>query len=154
MNSVSISGFVVHKWKYGSEYFLRLAVPRSPALPAKLADEDQDGKVIQRNTDFVSVRLPPTLFGGAPVDFRKSDELEVTGYIQSRDYYENLERFLQRAGKPQLKLDGVDPGELAARRSAVEVVALSVTRIENGRRNVRVMIEEPLVDGAPVKPPN
>ena len=154
MNAISITGVIVKKWRYGPDRFVRLAVPRSPALPAKMEDEDRDGKLIRRNNDYVSVRLPSRLFGGLPVDFEPRQELEVTGYIQSRDYYEDLATFLKRAEGPKLELDAYDPGALAIKRSAVEVVALTVTRIENGRKEVYVVDQESLIDDAPVEPPN
>jgi hypothetical protein len=154
MNSVQIIGHVTHKWKYGADSFLRLAVQRGPALPTKVEDEDRDGQVVRRDCDYISVRLPAALFGGIPVDFPKGAQLEVVGFLQSRDYYESLAGFLGRAnGATAPKLpDGYDAGQLKERRSAVEVVAQLVSQVENGQR-VTIMSREALIDNAPVHHP-
>lgn len=153
MNSAQVRGFVTHKWKYGSDYFLRLAVNRGPALPTKMDDEDRDGNLIQRNSDHVSVRLPASRFGGVPISFEKGQELEVVGFLQSRDYYESLTAFLKRAQGPDLALPAdLDPKALKQKRCATEIVALSIARIDNGHRKVYVVDQEPLLDNAPAAP--
>jgi hypothetical protein len=151
MNAVQIRGFVTGTWKYGTDRFVRLAVPRGPALPSKVQDEDREGNLVRRDSDHVSVRLPATLFGGVPIDFSKGQELEVVGFLQSRDYHESLGHFLKRANGPDLELpEDYDAGKLKKKRSALEVVAHSVARIDNGHQRVYVVDQEPLLDNAPV----
>ncbi len=152
MNSVQIIGHVTHKWKYGTDRFLRLAVQRSPALPTKVEDEDRNGQLVRRDCDYISVRLPASLFGGAPVNFAKGTQLQVVGFMQSRDYYESLTGFLKRAnGGPAPTLpDGYEAGRLKERRSAIEVVALSVVKLDNNGQSVYILSQESLVDNAPV----
>jgi hypothetical protein len=155
MNSVQLNGYVTHKWKYGTDRFLRLAVQRGPALPAKVEDEDRDGQLVRRDCDYISVRLPASLFGGMPVDFAKGTQLEIVGFLQSRDYYESLAGFLNRAngGPPPALPDDYDAGRLQERRSAVEVVAQSVAKVENNGQKVYILAQESLVDNAPVHHP-
>jgi hypothetical protein len=148
MNSVSIIGYVTRKWNYGTDHFIRLAVPRGPALPPKAEDEDRDGNIIRRNNDYVTVRLPANLFGGVPVAFSKGQQVEVVGYIQSRDYHMSLAHFLERANGPRPELnDGYDPRSLTERRNATEVVALTISPADcNGNSSkVYVVDEEPEV---------
>ncbi len=152
MNSVQLNGHVTHRWKYGTDRFLRLVVQRSPALPTKVEDEGPDGQLVRRNCDYISVRLPASLFGGIPVNFPKGTQLEVVGFMQSRDYFESLTGFLKRAnGGPAPTLrEGHDAGRLKERRSAVEVVALSVVKLDNNGQSVYILSKESLVDNAPV----
>ena len=148
MNSVSITGYVTRKWNYGTDHFIRLAVPRGRALPPKAEDEDRDGNIIRRNNDYVTIRLPASLFGGVPVAFTKGQLVEVVGYIQSRDYHMSLAHFLERANGPKPELtDGYEPSSLKERRNATEVVALTISPADgngNGSK-VYVIAEEPEV---------
>ena len=146
MNSVSIIGYVTRKWNYGTDHFIRLAVPRGRALPPKAEDEDQDGNIIRRNNDYVTIRLPASLFGGIPVAFSKGQQVEVVGYLQSRDYHMSLAHFLERANGPKPELTaGFDPRSLTERRNATEVVALTINPTDNDRNGGKVYVidEEP-----------
>ena len=152
MNSIQVTGHVTSTWRYGEDRFVRLAVGRGPALPSKMEDEDKDGKLVRRDSDYISVRLPARLFGGVPVDFKKGQHLEVVGFLQSRDYFETLTTYLKRAqGNMQLP-DDFDPSTIRRKRSAVEIVALSVVRLEKGHQWVYVVDKEPLLDNAPTQP--
>jgi len=146
MNSVSITGYVTRKWNYGTDHFIRLAVPRGRALPPKAEDEDQDGNIVRRNNDYVTIRLPASLFGGIPVAFSKGQQVEVVGYLQSRDYHMSLAHFLERANGPKPELaDGYDPRSLMERRNATEVVALTISPTDNDGNGSKVYVinEEP-----------
>jgi hypothetical protein len=147
MNSVSITGYITRKWNYGTDHFIRLAVPRGRALPPKAEDEDQNGNIVRRNNDYITIRLPVNLFGGAPVAFTKGQQVEVVGYLQSRDYHMSLAHFLERANGPRPELtDSYDPRSLTERRNAVEVVALTIspTDTDGISGKVYVIDEEPM----------
>jgi hypothetical protein len=145
VNTVSITGYVTRKWNFGADHFIRLAVPRGPALPPKAEDEDRDGNIVRRNNDYVTIRLPACLFGGVPVAFSKGQQVEAVGYLQSRDYYMSLANFLERASGPTPDLpDDFDPRGLTERRNATEVVAITINPAE-GNGKVYIVDTEPTV---------
>ena len=149
-NTVVMSGYIVRQWRYNRDRFLRLVVPRAPGLPAKTEDENGNGQFVKRNNDYITVRILSEQFGGAPVSFKTADEVQVTGYLQSRDYPASLADFMRRARGPKPELpEGFNPDELLENRTATEVVAQAIHVVERPNGKIVIVNHEPLVETSP-----
>jgi hypothetical protein len=113
MNEVHISGRVMKVWDFRGDRFARVSVPRDGDRPPK---EDGD------RFDYITVRF----IGGRDrgLEIRVGDDIEVHGFLQSRDYAESLADFLKDA-RPQVevRVEKADPEEVRAGRATTEVVA-------------------------------
>jgi hypothetical protein len=134
INQVLLEGIVVSTWKYGSDLFVRLASYRDPGQPVKRIDETRD------EPDYINVRFTNAAHQGVP--FHKGNLLRVDGLLQSREYMEPLEDFLQKAQKNATTLPTFEGDPLVLRqvrcgRSAVEILArqfvIQSPKVERGR---------------------
>lgn len=120
INLVIFEGIVVNAWKYGNDQFARLACYRDPGQPPKRMDEARD------EPDYVNVRFTN---GALQIpDWPRGTQLRVEGLLQSREYAENLEEFMQKARKNAqdgllgVELTGKPAREITCGRSTVEIL--------------------------------
>ena len=119
INQILLEGIVVNTWKYGSDLFARLASYRDPGQPIKRIDETRD------EPDYINVRFTNAAHQGTP--FHKGSLLRVEGLLQSREYMESLEEFLQKARKntplpPPFEGDPLVLRQVHSGRSTVEIL--------------------------------
>lgn len=130
INEVILEGIVVREpWKYTDDLFFRLGVYRDSDMPAKKLDAERDGG------DYVNVRVS----GGANglIQIHRGMRLRVHGFIQSRDFKESLEEFLEKAHKQsnnefQVEATGLKPNQVQIDRNAIEIVARRLIVMDNG----------------------
>ena len=92
INEVVLEGIVVREpWKFMDDLFFRMVIYRDSDLPAKKLDLERDAG------DYINVRVN----GGANglIHIRRGMRLRVHGFLQSRDYRESLEEFINKARK-------------------------------------------------------
>ena len=92
INDVVLEGIVVRDpWKFMDDLFFRLVTYRDSDLPAKKLDLERDAG------DYINVRVN----GGANglIHIRRGMRLRVHGFLQSRDFRESLEEFINKARK-------------------------------------------------------
>lgn len=130
INEVILEGIVVREpWKYTDDLFFRLGVYRDSDMPAKKLDAERD------SGDYVNVRV----CGGANglIQVYRGMRLRVHGFIQSRDFKESLEEFLEKAHKQsnnefQVEATGLKTNQVQIDRNAVEIVARRLIVMDNG----------------------
>ena len=130
INEVILEGIVVREpWKYTDDLFFRLGVYRDSDMPAKKLDAERD------SGDYVNVRVS----GGANglIQIHRGMRLRVHGFIQSRDFKESLEEFLEKAHKQsnnefQVESTGLKPNQVQIDRNAIEIVARRLIVMDNG----------------------
>lgn len=130
INEIILEGIVVREpWKYTDDLFFRLGVYRDSDMPAKKLDAERD------SGDYVNVRVS----GGANglIQIHRGMRLRVHGFIQSRDFKESLEEFLEKAHKQsnnefQVEATGLKPNQVQIDRNAVEIVARRLIVMDNG----------------------
>jgi hypothetical protein len=130
INEVILEGIVVREpWKYTDDLFFRLGVYRDSDMPAKKLDAERD------SGDYVNVRV----CGGANglIQIHRGMRLRVHGFIQSRDFKESLEEFLEKAHKQsnnefQVEATGLKTNQVQIDRNAVEIVARRLIVMDNG----------------------
>jgi hypothetical protein len=130
INEVILEGIVVREpWKYTDDLFFRLGVYRDSDMPAKKLDAERD------SGDYVNVRVS----GGANglIQIHRGMRLRVHGFIQSRDFKESLEEFLEKAHKQsnnefQVEATGLKTNQVQIDRNAVEIVARRLIVMDNG----------------------
>ena len=130
INEVILEGIVVREpWKYTDDLFFRLGVYRDSDIPAKKLDAERD------SGDYVNVRV----CGGANglIQIHRGMRLRVHGFIQSRDFKESLEEFLEKAHKQsnnefQVEATGLKPNQVQIDRNAIEIVARRLIVMDNG----------------------
>ena len=130
INEVILEGIVVREpWKYTDDLFFRMGVYRDSDMPAKKLDAERD------SGDYVNVRV----CGGANglIQIHRGMRLRVHGFIQSRDFKESLEEFLEKAHKQsnnefQVEATGLKTNQVQIDRNAVEIVARRLIVMDNG----------------------
>ncbi|HEY9075137.1 MAG TPA: hypothetical protein VIO61_01245 [Anaerolineaceae bacterium] len=130
INEVILEGIVVREpWKYTDDLFFRLGVYRDSDMPAKKLDAERD------SGDYVNVRVS----GGANglIQIHRGMRLRVHGFIQSRDFKESLEEFLEKAHKQsnnefQVEATGLKTNQVQIDRNAIEIVARRLIVMDNG----------------------
>ena len=98
INEVILEGIVVRDpWKFMDDLFFRLVTYRDRDLPAKKLDLEHDAG------DYTNWRI----IGGANglIQVRRGMRLRVHGYLQSRDFRESLEEFINKARKTKTMAD-------------------------------------------------
>jgi len=134
INEVTLEGIVTRDpWTYDKDVFFRIASYRDMDMPAKpdLAVPGRD------EPDYVNIRYP----GGAGTMFsiQKGQHVRIHGFLQSREFKENLAEFLEKAKKntvsAELKLaDELKPEKVVIDRNTVEVVAARVISLDPGSK--------------------
>ncbi len=129
INDVVLEGIVTREpWKYTDDLFFRLATYRDTDLPPKPLDAERD------QADYINVRVS----GGANglMSIRRGMRLRVHGFLQSRDYRESLNDFLEKARKggntAQINLGEVKPEQVLIDRNTVEIVARRLIVLDAG----------------------
>ena len=117
MNEVHLRGQIkTQPWTYDGNLYARISVRRDTQRPNRPA---RDGG----GFDYVTVLFPGGVQQG--LELRKNQMIAVHGWLQSRDVYETLSDFLQRAASEEKVEPALSPkGETQpVHRSIVEVVA-------------------------------
>jgi len=130
INEVILEGIVVREpWKYTDDLFFRLGVYRDSDMPAKKLDAERD------SGDYVNVRVS----GGANglIQMHRGMRLRVHGLLQSRDFRESLEEFLEKAHKQggsefQVEVTGLKANQVLIDRNAIEIVARRLIVLDGG----------------------
>ncbi|WP_322509180.1 hypothetical protein [Anaerolinea sp.] len=130
INEVILEGIVVREpWKYTDDLFFRLGVYRDSDMPAKKLDAERD------SGDYVNVRVS----GGANglIQIHRGMRLRVHGLLQSRDFRESLEEFLEKAHKQggsefQVEVTGLKANQVLIDRNAIEIVARRLIVLDGG----------------------
>lgn len=124
INEVIMEGIVVRDpWKFMDDLFFRLVSYRDSDQPSRKLDLERDAG------DYTNIRIS----GGANglIHIRRGMRLRVHGFLQSRDYRESLEEFINKARKTRpaddLAVDvrggEIRPAQIFIDRNMVEVVA-------------------------------
>lgn len=130
INEVILEGIVVREpWKYTDDLFFRLGIYRDSDMPAKKLDAERD------SGDYVNVRVS----GGANglIQIHRGMRLRVHGFLQSRDFRESLEEYLEKAHKQantefQVEVTGLKSNQVLIDRNAVEIVARRLIVMDSG----------------------
>jgi hypothetical protein len=129
INDIVLEGIVTREpWKYTDDLFFRLATYRDTDLPPKPLDAERD------QADYINVRVS----GGANglMSIRRGMRLRVHGFLQSRDYRESLNDFLEKARKggntAQINFGEVKPEQVLIDRNTVEIVARRLIVLDAG----------------------
>ena len=136
INEVTLEGIVTREpWNYDKDVFFRVASYRDMDMPAK-PDTNVPGR---DEPDYVNIRYP----GGAGTMFsiQKGQHVRVHGFLQSREFKENLAEFMEKAKRntatAELKLaasDELKPEKVTIERNTVEVVAARVISLDPGSK--------------------
>ena len=136
INEVVVEGIVVREpWKFMDDLFFRLVIYRDSDLPAKKLDLERDAG------DYINVRVN----GGANglIHIWRGMRLRVHGFIQSRDYRESLEEFINKARKSKnsadlavdIKACDLKPNQVLIDRNVVEAVARRIIVLDAAAQN-------------------
>ncbi len=131
INEVILEGIVVREpWKFTDDLFFRMASYRDSDQPAKPLDIERD------EADYINVRVD----GGANglMVIRRGMRLRVHGFLQSRDFKESLDEFMEKARKAgsqvQVKVTDAKPERVSIERTVVEVVAQRIIVLNNTKQ--------------------
>lgn len=130
INQITIEGIVVRTWKYQDDLFVRVASYRDSDLPGKPFENRRDAP------DYINVRLNGAV--NTPMNFAVGMKIRVHGYLQSRDYSETLDAFLDRASKTNQTIDltvTADQKRIKTNRSLHEVVMQRIMVLDHNARN-------------------
>jgi len=97
MNSVAVTGIIVDSWRQETDRFIRLSVERNPD------SQDGDNYSVQRNHDFITLRLPSNMFDGGPDAFGQGQVVEVIDHTQSHVRSAASQRPLRKARRPRFQ---------------------------------------------------
>lgn len=136
INDVVLEGIVVRDpWKFMDDLFFRLVIYRDSDLPAKKLDLERDAG------DYINVRVN----GGANglIHIRRSMRLRVHGFLQSRDFRESLEEFINKARKSKncadlsvdIKACDLKQNQVFIDRNVVEAVARRIIVLDAAAPN-------------------
>ena len=130
INEITIEGIVTREpWSYDKDVFFRIASYRDMDLPAK-PDTSSPGR---DEPDYVNIRYPGG--AGTMLSVQKGQRVRINGFLQSREFKEDLVELLERAkknnGHADLKLPE-DSGleKVTIERNTVEVVAARVISLD------------------------
>jgi len=136
INDVVLEGIVVRDpWKFMDDLFFRLVIYRDSDLPAKKLDLERDAG------DYINVRVN----GGANglIHIRRGMRLRVHGFLQSRDFRESLEEFINKARKSKnctdlavdIKACDLKQNQVFIDRNVVEAVARRIIVLDAAAPN-------------------
>lgn len=121
LNDVHFEGLVVDSYTYSDDLFLRVASYRDPARPVKPGPT-----ATQDAPDYIYARI----INGVKAKnlYQINDTVRIKGFLQSREFNEDLSVFLKKAQKhPQTALVSVEivggkPFEVVCGRDTLELV--------------------------------
>jgi hypothetical protein len=136
INEVILEGIVVRDpWKFMDDLFFRLVIYRDSDLPAKKLDLERDAG------DYINIRVN----GGAKglIHIRHGMRLRAHGFLQSRDFSESLEAFINKAQKSKnctdltvdIKACDLKQNQVFIDRSVVEAVARRIIVLDAATPN-------------------
>lgn len=136
INEIVLEGIVVRDpWKFMDDLFFRLVIYRDSDLPAKKMDMEHDAG------DYINVRVN----GGANglIHIRRGMRLRVHGFLQSRDFRESLEEFINKARKSKncadlavdIKATDLKQNQILIDRNLVEAVARRIIVLDAAKQN-------------------
>ena len=135
INTIIIEGIVVRDpWKYMDDLFFRMVTYRDSDLPAKKLDQERDAG------DYVNIRV----YGGANglIHIRRGMRLRIHGFLQSRDYRESLEEFVNKARKNRISTDlaveiqnsELKPNQILIDRNIVEIISRRIIVLDSANK--------------------
>jgi hypothetical protein len=138
INDVVLEGIVVRDpWKFMDDLFFRLVTYRDSDLPAKKLDLERDAG------DYINIRVN----GGANglIHIQRGMRLRVHGFLQSRDFRESLEEFINKARKSKTCSDLVvaitacelKQNQIFIDRNLVEAVSRRIIVLDAGTQSDR-----------------
>ncbi len=121
INEVILEGIVVREpWRFMDDLLFRVGVYRDSDQPAKTMDNERDAP------DYINIRVD----GGATglLNIRRGMRLRIHGFLQSADFRESLEEFLEKANKYSgsaitVEVKDAKPNQVLTIRNTVEIVS-------------------------------
>ncbi len=129
INEVILEGIVVREpWRFMDDLLFRIAVYRDSDQPAKTMDNERDAP------DYINIRVD----GGATglLNIRRGMRLRIHGFLQSADFRESLEEFLEKANKysgsaVSVEVKDTKPNQVLTIRNTVEVVSKRIIVLDS-----------------------
>ena len=129
INEVILEGIVVREpWRFMDDLLFRIGVYRDSDQPAKTMDKERDAP------DYINIRVD----GGATglLNIRRGMRLRIHGFLQSADFRESLEEFLEKANRYSgstvtVEVKDTKPNQVLTIRNTVEVVSRRIIVLEN-----------------------
>ncbi len=129
INEVILEGIVVREpWRFMDDLLFRIAVYRDSDQPAKTMDNERDAP------DYINIRVD----GGATglLNIRRGMRLRIHGFLQSADFRESLEEFLEKANKYSgstvtVEVKDTKPNQVLTIRNTVEVVSKRIIVLDS-----------------------
>ncbi len=133
INEVILEGVVINTWTFSDDLFFRLASYRDPDLPGKLLNEERDA------ADYINARI--TKGARSPLVIQKGQHLRVPGLLQSREFEESLDEFIDKSrrqsrisGDINVEVKGAAGKDVCIGRNVIEILVQRILMIETPRR--------------------
>lgn len=134
INETILEGVVINTWTFADDLFFRLASYRDADQPVKPLTEERDG------ADYINARL--TKGARSLISIQKGMHLRVHGLLQSREFNETLEEFMEKSrGQKNLgegitvEVKGATGNEVVVGRNQIEILVNRIVMLEPARRN-------------------
>jgi hypothetical protein len=134
INETILEGVVINTWTFSDDLFFRLASYRDADQPVKPLSEERDG------ADYINARL--TKGARSLISIQKGMHLRVHGLLQSREFNETLDEFIEKsraqnrmANGVTVELKGGTGSEVVAGRNQIEILVNRILVIEPSRKN-------------------
>jgi len=133
INEVILEGIVINAWTFSDDLFFRLASYRDPDLPGKLLNEERDA------ADYINARI--TKGARSPLFIQKGQHLRVHGLLQSREFEESLDEFIDKSRRQSritrdtsVDVKGATGKEVCIGRNVTEILVQRILMMEPPRR--------------------
>lgn len=134
INETILEGVVINTWTFADDLFFRLASYRDADLPGKALSEERDA------ADYINARI--TKGARSPLSIQKGQHLRVHGLLQSREFVETLDEFLEKSRKQNrlseavsVETKGATSKEIGVGRNQIEILVQRILVLEAPRRN-------------------
>ena len=134
INETILEGVVINTWTFADDLFFRLASYRDADLPGKALSEERDA------ADYINARI--TKGARSPLSIQKGQHLRVHGLLQSREFVETLDEFIEKSRKQNrlaeevsVETKGATSKEIAVGRNQIEILVQRILVLESPRRN-------------------
>ncbi len=133
INEVVLEGIVINTWSYSDDLFFRLASYRDPDMPGKPLSEERDA------ADYINARVVKG--ARSLLTVQKGQHLRVHGLLQSREFEESLDEFIDRSRKQSritnaidVETKGAEGKDIRIGRNMIEILAQRILVLEPIRR--------------------
>ncbi len=129
INEVILEGIVVREpWRFMDDLLFRIAVYHDSDQPAKTMDNERDAP------DYINIRVDCGATG--LLNIRRGMRLRIHGFLQSADFRESLEEFLEKANKysgrtVSVEVKDTKPNQVLTIRNTVEVVSKRIIVLDS-----------------------